>query len=366
MNQPDREIRSSVEKLIQLLAILHPPSSHPQEILTVYDFEQRYSTIGLNAQAQDEIARSRRLVETRKSYRLNGLGEFNIGLIFLYWGHCGTACTCFEKARQQWHFTNETASICLTYFAEGCAHYHAQQYEAAIGKFSRADQLFHRIYLPDPQTSNRFSQQLLSQLAAWQTLLRDLLLRPPIPDPPPAAQQAPSPEPLFDDDAPTKPHWQEAKETQKKQVNGFGQPIVNIGERPQQTKMGLPEIGFLDPARHRWYKVSKQDNGFLRSVPNGSWLLVTGMPTNHSFERGQLIVIEKAVAVAAGVRLLPDVADGRPRSLYLTEVPFNGRFLTPSPHGIELQLSSHPFKTIVYPQEMIGLVIGLWQAATAI
>lgn len=367
MNQPDHEVHNSVESLIHLLAILHPSSSHPQEILTVYQFTQRYRGIGLNAQAQEEIARSRRLVETRKSYHLNGLGEFNIGLIFLYWGHCGTAGTCFDKARQQWHLTNENASVCLTYFAEGCAHYHAQQYEAAMSKFGRAEQLFPRVHLPNPQTYSHFSQQLLTQLANWKNLLQELLLRPFAAEPPPPTQQAPFTNPEFDGETPTEEAWRKPNETGERQTNGFAQPFATFGEKQQQeAPLQLPDIGSLDPTRHSWYKLAKRDPGFLHFVPNGIWLLVTKLPLNHQFAKGQLVVVAKEGTVVAGTRLTPYGQNGEKRPFFLAEIPTAARFLTPSPNGFELQLSSHPIRTTIFPHEIMGLVIGFWRVAASV
>jgi hypothetical protein len=356
------ETRATVSTITDLITMLHPVIT--PSIYTVYDFDKHYRDTGLNEHAQSIMTQSRREVGESGNYILIGLCEFHTGLIRLHWGDCHAAEQRFAEARYQWQFSNETASICLTYFAEGRACQHSQRYEAAMGKYNKVEQWLSRIQISSTQTHNGFVGLLLREMQLSQAYLRQRFWAP---SPPPSRAGThytpPNPEPTHDNGINDEPITQ----ADNRANAGIAQPFITFNPTPERKQNMPPEPPMpghqhVDPS-YVWYKVAdKQDEMFLPWIPKNSWVLVRPRPSNQSYQTGELIVIVKLGIERAGITLQQHPGDKRPFArIYLARSQFEGRFIRDTDTGA-VQLSSYQRKIPVYPTEIEGLVVGFWRS----
>lgn len=376
MNQPSSsnltEIRASVTTLTDLILMLHPVV--PRQILTTYDIESEYHAAELTDTIQRALDSSRRILNQNGDHQLKGLCDFHLGLIYLHWGHCHAAGRYFAEARHHWEFTDENAGLCLTYFAEGRANEHARQYETAMGKYTKAEQWLPRIHIPAIQTQNGFLGLLQTEMKRSQMLLREILWFPPRAQPQTGQRQAPSrPQP-----PPNRPRQEQqaADFVADEPITGTGdrggipQPIINFDPSipPQTPRVPSPVAGHeqTNPA-YVWYKVeAKPDEAFLPKITTDTWVLVQPRASWHQYEADQLLVVLKPGIDRAGIVLQRFGEEQRPFSrIYLARSQFVGRFSRDTETGA-VQLSSQQRLISVYPPEIVGLVIGLWQVMSTV
>lgn len=367
-----REIRASVTTLTDLILMLHP--AVPQQILTAYDIDNEYRATELTDAIQRALDSSRRIIGANGDYHLKGLCDFHIGLIYLNWASCHAACHYFAEARHHWEFTDENASLCLTYFAEGRAHEHAQQYEAAMGKYTKAEQWLPRIQIATLSVQNGFLGLLQTEMQRSQMVLREILWFPPRERPQAAPRQAPPRQ----QQPPNRPRQEQQPTdfgvddpiTEAGGHGGIPEPIINFDPTvPPQTPSSPSPVAGHEQTNpdYVWYKVEeKLDESFLPKITTDTWVLVQQRESWHQYEANQLVVVMKPGIDKAGIVLQRFGEEKRPFSrIYLARSQFEGRFFRNTDTGA-VQLSSQQKLISVHPPEIVGLVIGLWRAMSKV
>ena len=176
-------VRRAGHMLGDLLNLLYPPPPNP-DIITLEDVLNRYRLTGLGVPAITALQQAQRIVRAGKDYSQIGLCEFHIGLIYLYWGHSLAAVQQFAEARRQWSFADETAAICLSYFAQGQAQYWALHYESAMGCYHKTEQWLPRLKLVPPSANlDEFVTRMTELLHEAQAMLREKMWPPDEPEP---------------------------------------------------------------------------------------------------------------------------------------------------------------------------------------
>ena len=122
----------------------------------------------------------------------------------------------------------------------------------------------------------------------------------------------------------------------------------------------------IDP-NYVWYKVDeKPDELFLPKITADTWVLVQPRASWHQYKANQLLVVVKPGIDKAGIVLQRFGEEQRPFSrIYLARSQFAGRFSRDTETGA-VQLSSQQRLISVYPPEIVGLVIGLWQVMSTV
>ena len=94
-----RPVREAVSVLGRLLKVLFPEQPS-LDVITVENVIERYPLTGLGAPALAAIEQSQRIVRGRNDYNQLGLGEFHVGLIYLYWDDCRAAANQFSPEQR--------------------------------------------------------------------------------------------------------------------------------------------------------------------------------------------------------------------------------------------------------------------------
>ncbi|MCA9960820.1 MAG: hypothetical protein KC413_19975 [Anaerolineales bacterium] len=240
-----------VDSLMRLLDMLYP-GQLPLDIITLQDIKLRYRLTGMGAPAMRAMEQAQRIMRAIGNYQHIGLCEFHIGLIYLFYQDFHGAVEQFAEARRQWSFVNETAPVCLAYYAEGRAQELALHYEAAMACYGKVEQCLPRVQLGLAQESlRRFTKALTTEVTQAQTDLRELL-RQAFPD-------------LPDDD--------------EGNVKRNGRTII---PPPALTPIPTGDV-------YQWYQVTGRGGDFLQTIPTDSWLLVD--TSVRAFQHGELVII---------------------------------------------------------------------------
>ncbi|HIP70005.1 MAG TPA: hypothetical protein EYH05_01255 [Anaerolineae bacterium] len=312
LNPSAFEIHSPTHKAVvqldELAAWLYPdPSPH---VLTLRDFRHRYPLTGLGDPAARAIEQSRRINQAIGDFSQRGLCEYQIGLIYLYWGKYRSAARQFQLAQRQWTFLKNQASHCLAHFAEGIARQLAHQYEVASVCYGRAEHYLAQLQnFPHPGTPDEFVQDISRYLNANFTALQQVL-------------------------------WQ----------------VEDKPDEDANTYYGLPNPSDYGE-QCQWYKIQRKNNKFLPQISEDLLLLVDKLSDNYEVAADNLYVVYKENA--EGEILLQSLSpQPQPfRRIYLgtPTTTLTGKFARLD--GIHL---SDVQEVPLTDREKLGIVVGFW------
>jgi hypothetical protein len=357
---PD-QMAKALDSLVEMLYPYNEEES--PEVIWLRDIEKRYPLTKLGQPARQALAQAQRINRARREHRLLGLCEFNIGLIYLHYrADYHHALTQFGEARRQWLFESQTAAVCLTHYAQGLAHYHEQEYEAALRQFSLTEQLLRRVSFNSNQQANKFLDTLIAYLTEdRKTLLNWMWPAEDESEPQPAPQTAPpatprttTPEPVATEAPVTVPTPEPPPP-----LADNGQPT---GPPPPINQQETPVYGHeLRNKRYEWYEVIQQDERFL-NIPQGTWLLVDKQAKIDDYKPGVLLIISDEIHCQAGLRE-GIIVKTRTASQIGQRITLLGKanidHATFS-EDIDLQLDSQQqFK--IKLEDILGMVVGIWQ-----
>ncbi|MEM7115665.1 MAG: hypothetical protein AAF614_24700 [Chloroflexota bacterium] len=372
------QMRATVRTLSQLIEQLYPDVN--PDILTADAAAYRYRLSGLGDRAMRAMAQSQRIVRTSGDYDQMGLCEFHAGLVYLYWGRCGSARERFAEARHHWQFSKNTATEGLTYFAEGRAQHHAHQYEWAMGKYSRVAQCIPRIHFAVAHGQpNEFAGDLANQLHIAQEDLREVMWpdevlavdEPPPPGQRTSTQQTPVETNFKVEDVPA-----DGLETQENDVDqsapqenaqasesvGANAPPPFLTFQDDTAKSGNPLPGhWRMNHNYTWYQVEKEDNDFLPDISPQTWVLVKSDLATHQYQQTDLIAVLKPDIDKGGIVLRPYQSEQPFQRIYLARSRFEGTFTYNSGRkAVELSTSLHQKMIPIRAENILGIVIGYW------
>jgi len=266
-----RPVREAVIVLERLLKILYPEEPS-LDILTVRNILERYPLTELGAPALAAIEQSRRIVRARADYEQIGLGEFHIGLIYLYWDDCRAAANQFALARQPWMLVNDTAAICLSHYAQGLGLFHSYHNEAAMLQYGRAERLLGRLASARVERLQALEKEMRPLLTIAQATLRESLwpaeqrpvetLQAGYLTVPPVMSTA-GPPPDGSTAAADRPEWARRVSMPVSKLPG------SLGDAPHAPVPGHVAID----ERFVWYRINEKKDNFLPHVAPGAWLL---------------------------------------------------------------------------------------------
>ena len=273
-----RPVREAVAVLQRLLKLLYsePPSL---DIITVRNILDRYPLTGLGAPAMSAIEQSQRIVRARGNYEQVGLGEFHIGLIYLYFDDSRAAANQFAVARQPWSLVSDGPAACLAHYAQGLGLYHSYHNEPAMLQFGRAERLLNRSSIG--AQAERFAaldKEMRPLLSIAQETLReslwpkeqqpaevlqagylsvpaDVAARPPQPE-------AKSEVSRVDQRPAERPEW----------AKRVPLPISNLPGAGDTARGPVPGHITTDD-RFGWYRIAVKKGEFLPALASGTWLL---------------------------------------------------------------------------------------------
>lgn len=357
----------SAEALQDLVEHLYPEPS-VVDIITLDQFVYRYKLSGLGPSAVADMERAQRITRTLGDYVQNGLAEFHIGLIYLYWGQFLGAISYFDDARRHWNFAKNDLAMSLAEFAEGVCHHHGFQYESALANYGKVQRLISRIRTNGSVAPAAFLTDL-------EVLLRNCrddvvekirtgggeiapnrlsLAAPPISNLPPPFT------------ADTQPDLERAV---------VGTPVLING---------TPVPRHVNQTDHLvWYRVVERDDveDLFPCVLLNNALLVDVRSGDREYKDGDLVIIKRG-EVDSGilVRTLqetvnPDIVNGClvrlnevneqfyiVRDSQTSEVRFES-----GEDGEEIVRQtanqSLPTKSLITPEQIIGAVLGMWSNA---
>jgi hypothetical protein len=283
-------VRQTVDILTRLLSLLYP-ESNSLDIITVEDVIRRYPLTGLGAPALSAIEQSQRILRGRGEFDQVGLGEFHVGLIYLYWNDTRAAANQFSLARQPWSLANDSTAICLAHYAQGLALYHAYHNESAMMQFSRAERLLNRT--PSGPQAERF-KQLATALRPLLTISQETLRHSMWPE-----EQVPDAAKSGYLSVP--PRASKAAETLAgRSFEGSGRtadqppiprPISNLpGGESDVLRGPVPGHIVLDD-RYGWYIVAEKSGDFLPQVAVGTWVLGERDPEEHVVSGREYVIV---------------------------------------------------------------------------
>lgn len=266
-----RPVREAVIVLERLLKILYPEEPS-LDILTVRNILERYPLTELGAPALAAIEQSRRIVRARADYEQIGLGEFHIGLIYLYWDDCRAAANQFALARQPWMLVNDTAAICLSHYAQGLGLFHSYHNEAAMLQYGRAERLLGRLASARVERLQALEKEMRPLLTIAQATLRESLwpaeqrpvetLQAGYLTVPPATITA-GPPPDGSPATAERPEW----------TRRVSMPVSKLpGGLGDTSRAPVPGHVSIDE-RFAWYRIHEKKDNFLPYVAPGAWVL---------------------------------------------------------------------------------------------
>ena len=274
------DVRRGGQMLGDLLNLLYPPPPNP-DIITLEDVLIRYRLTGLGAPAITALQQAQRIIRAGKDYTQIGLCEFHIGLIYLYGGYCLAAAQQFAEARRQWLFADETASVCLSFFAQGQAQHLVFHYEPAMGCYHKTEHYLPRLKLSSPSARlDDFIPKITVLLKEAQATLRDKMWPPDEPEREGAASE-PTPEPATADPPPGAAEPTTADPSAENIVEEMRTPSEDFTE-PSDVPPPIifpthasPTSALLTTREYyEWYRVSNRHGDFLPFVQEGEWILV--------------------------------------------------------------------------------------------
>ncbi len=371
--------------LSDLLDLLYPPPLSP-DIITREDVLTRYRLTGLGVPAITALQQAQRIVRTGKDYCQIGLCEFHIGLIYLYWQHCLAAAQQFAEARRQWLFADETASVCLTYFAEGQARHLALHYEPAMGCYLKAEQWLPRLRLTPPSANlDEFIQNVISKLRESQEILRDKMWPPDeperkaetLPDQQPPAE-LPRDESAATAPVPSKPEAP-AHPSPQTAEGAIPLPRLNIVHEPVTPELSAAEFSSLhdaplpfvpsettEPASlvmpikeyYKWFRVVNRQGDAMPSIRKGTWLLVDTQVRDR-YDRNELILVGRDRDEEGAIQVKPYITQQPTyKRIFLRRVPPAGSFIIDESGRVIF--TADIGQTLTPPDYVVGVVLSLW------
>jgi hypothetical protein len=302
--EQNSSVRQSVDILNRLLTLLYP-DSNSLDIITVEDVVRRYPLTGLGAPALSAIEQSQRILRGRGEYDQIGLGEFHIGLVYLYWNDTRAAAGQFALARQPWSLASDSTAICLAHYAQGLALYHAYHNESAMMQFSRAERLLNKT--PPGSQAERFNQLAVAMrpllTISQETLRRSMWPEEHVPDaaksgyltvPPHVAQAG-------------KKHAGRSLDTPAPAADQppVPRPISNLpGGEAGLLRGPVPGHIVLDD-RYGWYIVAEKSGDFLPHVAVGTWVLGERDPDEHAVTGREYVIVGSRQASLGRILVQP-------------------------------------------------------------
>jgi hypothetical protein len=324
------------------------------DIFTLDSFNFVHKLKGLNQTAVQRMEQSQRIIRALGDFRLNGLNEFHIGLIYLYWGEYHAAEKQFDQARRQWLVVHEPAGLSLTYLGCGYAQELAHHQEAALISYAKAWQGLARLRHLPTGNYGRFYAQIEQCIRTAQEGLRDQMHQPPEPATP--ATQTP-PVTINEEEvtaatpAPT-----------VTAVSSVPMPHSNLQDDP------IPVDGHTkQDGRYRWYMVEQRlpDNVIPHIQPK-DWLLVLIRPNDSDLaltdEQPTMIVYQSESDSSIHLRPHPSEQVGHGRRICLHEVTRQTGSFTRDQATSEVLFTPAAPGHINLPH-FIGIVVGLWRPA---
>ncbi|MAT96756.1 MAG: hypothetical protein CL608_06400 [Anaerolineaceae bacterium] len=373
----NEQIRTAVNRLIDLLEWLHAEPS--PDVLTLRDYRTRYRLNGLKL-AATAIDRYQRINRAIGNHVQLGLCEYHIGLIYLHEGVFRGAVTQFDQARQQWSFVNQSAAVALTHLARALALRQAGHYESAMVSAGRVAGWLERARLAKPILGwHDFERQVLEYVAELQAELRELMEHASetaedeteteepgtedvgtVKEEPAAQHQAPVPEP--DPEAETRPDGGVVTRTDTPL------PISNM-DRAASSPIPVPGHRLLED-RYDWYLVEvRPPSDFMHEIHPGDWLLVDMQPklTKDLQDTEQPILIVKKEEIDGTIRVRPLDPREKFQRIYLVTLADSptGSFWRDEETGT-VSFSNEMAKIGVNRAEILGVVVGFWRPMVAV
>lgn len=362
----NRQIRTAVNRLTELLEWLHPEPS--PDIFTVRDYRNRYPFTRLGPLATADIERYQRINRAIGNHGQIGLCDYHIGLIYLHEGAFRGAVTQFDQARQQWSFVNQSAAVALTHLARAVALQQANHYESALVSAGKVAGWLERARFAKPMLGwPDFQAQVLAYVAELQAELRKQMEAAPqtaaekpgeteqATDEAAAQQQAPVGDP--DPEAETRPDGEI--------ITGAATPLP-ISNMDRTPLPGIPLPGHrLVEERYEWYLVEvRPPSDFFEEIHPGDWLLVDLQPrlTKDLQDTEQPILIVKKEEIDGTIRVRPLDPKDRFQRIYLVMLADSptGSFWVDETTGT-VTLSSDMAAIGVNRTEILGVVVGFWR-----
>lgn len=359
-----RPVREAVAVLNRLLALLFPePNS--LDIITVDDILRRYPLTGLGAPALAAIEQSQRILRARGEYGQVGLGEFHIGLVYLYWGDTRAAAGQFALARQPWSLASDSPAICLAHYAQGLALYHAFHNESAMMQFSRAERCLGRPQL-GPQ-AERF-QLLATEMRPLLTIAQETLRQSMWPE-------DRSPESVKNDYL-TLPARMTGREQAGEGADGrppagfvrmaeagdtpsVPRPISNMPGGDANLLRGPVPGHIATDDRFEWFVVTERKSDFLPHVAVGAWVLADRDLEERPTSGREYVVVGSRQTGLGSILVQPVAGGGATLNCFLG-------YRDPAPvaalpeGGSQLVLNETGWLAAESDCLVVGVVAGLW------
>ncbi len=355
-------VRQNIEHLRVMLDYLYPHDISV-DIITLKDVQTRYPLTGLGAPAISAIQQSHRILRGTKDFEQSGLAAFHTGLIYLHWGECLMAAQQFAEARQQWQLVHNASSICLSYFAEGCAQHHIFHYEDGMSNYNQTERWLARLKITEPSSHHdQFLRLLTDRLATAMHNLREKLWPPEQEKVQDQEQVQETAVPSYTPPQPTPTPEQISLITEtpiepiSEMANNIPAPIITLTNG--QSHSPIPALHTTSHT-HRWYEVEDKQNNFLPDIHKGAWLLIDTQ-FQRPFEAGDLIIIGANDDNMDGSIPVRPFSHTRPFDrIYLSKVEFTGSFTRDTNSG-EVTLILDTGTRQVQTENIIGIVIGAW------
>ena len=373
--------RTAVDHLRILLNELY--SDPNPDIFTLNDFINRYPLTGLGDLATREIEQSQRINKSLNNYTHQGLCEFHVGLIYLYWGDHRGAAKQFDLARKNWSFAREVATSSLCYFAQGLSNSLALHYEDALRFYSLSEDALKRVSL---KRHEFYLQEITTYIQSAQTQTRDaiwarLRAKPANEAAPKQAttQTPPPPRTNPPKSAPPKSAPPKPDPSDMPQPPDTPQPVSPVSTSPEKEGSILPPTTHLPsmplPGHHQpdqgyvWYQVEKSVTGNLfDDVLDGDWLLVnTTLADDMNVEKNEFVLVSMEKDLGNATRIRSNRATGPFKRIYLAknDTNFIGAFDRDLETGdvslIKVTFSSQDQQISVQWSAIIGVVEGFWR-----
>ena len=367
------------QALEDLLNLLYPPPLNP-DIITLRDVLTRYRLTGLGVPAITALQQAQRILRAGKDYSQIGLCEFHIGLIYLHWGHCLASAHQFAEARRQWSFADETAAVCLSYFAQGQAQHVALHYEPAMGCYHKTDQWLPRLKLTPPSAQiDSFLPQITTLLREAQEILREKMWPPDEPEigielvthepitavpstPYPQTAESPSPESENRVHPPINPSFITVPPPRSNIIQEPRTPQIPSEDFASQVDVPIPLISHqaIEPAsvllttkeNLSWYRVVDCEDNTLPFIHKGTWLLVDSQARELYEERDVILVGGDHEAVPGHIQVEPYIAPPAYKRICLRQMPMIRQFTRDQAGRIKFEPVPMTF--------VLGVVLGFW------
>ena len=303
-----RPVREAVSVLGRLLKVLFPEQPS-LDVITVENVIERYPLTGLGAPALAAIEQSQRIVRGRNDYNQLGLGEFHVGLIYLYWDDCRAAANQFVIARQSWSLANDAPAMCLAHYAQGLGLYHSYHNEAAMLQFGRAERLLNRTIIgAQAERLATLATEMRPLLVIAQQTLRENLW--------PREQAAletfqagylsvPSTAALRDQAAENHAEPTEPGGERPEWAKRVPQPISNLPGGFGEAVRGPVPGHVTTEDRFGWYMIAERKSDFLPALSSGTWLLVDRDVDERLTEGREYVVVGSSRADLGGIAVQP-------------------------------------------------------------